>query len=160
MLTLLQSTISSNLICLQERLDLLVCDARVVQMLLPPPKRIRHGTWLLGLERLLRQLPPKDSTATIKALGCTMAVLVCFRLLPIHELCDVLDRFIIPGPSVSNAHMLRSELVLTILSSYVERIRAGTQQLPPACAAPVCSGPRIAMMTWPPHHTNFPHIHQ
>ena len=47
-------------------LDVLLGDAKVVQMLLPPPMRTYHGTWLLGLEHMLTKLPPKDSTAAMK----------------------------------------------------------------------------------------------
>lgn len=58
--------------CLQERLHLVLGNFRVVQMLLPPPLRTCHGTWLLGLEQLLTELPPKDSTAAIgQVSSCT-----------------------------------------------------------------------------------------
>lgn len=54
-----------------------------------------------------------------------MAVILRSSLLPLQELCDILDCHIAPGPIAPQARLLRKELAMAILSSYLVCNRKG-----------------------------------
>ena len=131
-------------------------------MLLPPKARVCLGAWLLGLERLISQLPSADESAAIRSVSpfvthcvcharCqapmkmwfrglqshhkpapashvlqvadTLALLLCSAHLPIHELCDSLDRCTASTPSQLRGNPMRMRIMMALLTSYVQHLK-------------------------------------
>ena len=103
---------------MQERLQELLQDPVVVQMLQPPHTRTRMGTWLLGLEAIMRMLLPQECAwrAAVNTV-CRSLHAACFT--PWH------GEQVIPSP--------HKRLCLQVALSIAAHVRGGTLGVEEMC---------------------------